>query len=142
MCAAVARAFGGVWVYSSSGYNAVRCLTKEQFGRWASVGLFRRSVSSVGPSDTKTVLQTGHLPPSSCLSAPFHRLVQPAVYTCFGDVAREDGTTQVAIKTGVDYHFAGLSAHTLLGRNVRTLPLDGSDELRKGAFEDLAPDQK
>ena len=48
---------------------------------------------------------------------------------CVGSVAPEDGTLQIAIKTGVDDQFAGLGAQIFAGRNLRTLPFNSVDEL-------------
>ena len=59
---------------------------------------------------------------------------------CIGHVAPEDGTMQIAIKTGVDDQFAGLSAQIFAGRNMRALPFDNVDELM-GSLEDLAMSQ-
>ena len=47
---------------------------------------------------------------------------------CIGHVAPEDGTMQIAIKTGVDDQFAGLSAHFFAGRNMRALLFDSVDD--------------
>ena len=44
---------------------------------------------------------------------------------------------QIAIKTGVDDQFAGLSPQIFTGRNMRALPFDSIDELM-GSLEDLA----
>ena len=59
---------------------------------------------------------------------------------CIGHVAPEDGTMQIAIKTGVDDQFAGLSAQIFAGRNMRALPFDSVDELM-GSLEDLSLNQ-
>ena len=59
---------------------------------------------------------------------------------CIGHVAPEDGTMQIAIKTGVDDQFAGLSAQIFAGRNMRALPFDSIDELM-GSREDLSLNQ-
>ena len=47
---------------------------------------------------------------------------------------------QIAIKTGIDDQFAGLSAQIFAGRNMRALPFDNVDELM-GSLEDLAMSQ-
>ena len=47
---------------------------------------------------------------------------------------------QIAIKTGVDDQFAGLSAQIFAGRNMRALPFDSVDELM-GSLEDLSLNQ-
>ena len=47
---------------------------------------------------------------------------------------------QIAIKTGVDDQFAGVSAPISAGRNMRALPFDIVDELM-GSLEDLAMNQ-
>ena len=47
---------------------------------------------------------------------------------------------QIAIKTGVDDRFAGLSAQSFEGQNMRALPFDSVDELM-GLLEDLAMNQ-
>ena len=57
-----------------------------------------------------------------------------------GSVAPEDGTLQIAIKTGVDDQCAGLGAQIFAGRNLRTLPFNSIDELM-GSLEDLALNQ-
>ena len=59
---------------------------------------------------------------------------------CIGRVAPEDGTMEIAIKTGVDDQFAGLSAQIFAGRNMRALPFDSVDELM-GSLEDPAMNQ-
>ena len=59
---------------------------------------------------------------------------------CIGHVAPEDGTMQIAIKTGVDDQFAGLSAQIFAARNMRALPFDSVDELM-GSLEDLSLNQ-
>ena len=59
---------------------------------------------------------------------------------CIGHVAPDDGTMQIAIKTGVDDQFAGLSAQLFAGRNMRALLFDSVDELM-GSLEDLAMNQ-
>ena len=56
---------------------------------------------------------------------------------CIGHVAPEDGTMQIAIKTGVEDQFAGLTTQIFAGRNMRALPFDSVDELM-GSLEDLA----
>ena len=47
---------------------------------------------------------------------------------------------QIAIKTGVDDQFAGLSAQIFAGWNMRALPFDSVDELT-GSLEDLSMNQ-
>ena len=59
---------------------------------------------------------------------------------CIGHVSPEDGTMLIAIKTGVDDQFAGLSAHTFAGRSMRVLPFDSVDDLME-SLEDLALNQ-
>ena len=59
---------------------------------------------------------------------------------CIGHVAPEDGTMQIAIKTGVDDQFAGLSAQIFAGGNMRALPFDSVEELM-GSLEDLSLNQ-
>lgn len=59
---------------------------------------------------------------------------------CVGHVAPEDGTIQVAIKTGVDDQFTGLSAQILACCHSRVVPFDGVDKLI-GFLEDLALNQ-
>ena len=44
---------------------------------------------------------------------------------------------QIAIKTGVEDQFAGLTTQIFAGRNMRALPFDSVDELM-GSLEDLA----
>ena len=43
---------------------------------------------------------------------------------CIGQVALEDGTTQIVLITGVNDQFAGLSAQIFAGRNMRALPFE------------------
>ena len=59
---------------------------------------------------------------------------------CIGHVAPEDGTMQIAIKTGVHDQCAGLSAQFFTGRNLRALPFDSVDDLME-SLEDLALNQ-
>ena len=59
---------------------------------------------------------------------------------CAGTVAPEDGTLQIAIKTGVDDQFAGLGSQFFAGSNLRTLPFNSVDDLM-GSSGDLALDQ-
>ena len=59
---------------------------------------------------------------------------------CIGHVAPEDGTMQIAIKTGVDDQFSGLTAQIFAGRNMRALPFDSVDELME-SLEDLSLNQ-
>ena len=46
---------------------------------------------------------------------------------CIGQVALEDGTTQIVLITGVNDQFAGLSDQIFDGRNTRALPFDRVD---------------
>ena len=59
---------------------------------------------------------------------------------CIGHVAPEDGTIQIAIKTGVDDQFAGLSPQIFEGRSMRAFPFDSVDDLMEW-LEDLALSQ-
>ena len=59
---------------------------------------------------------------------------------CIGDVAPEDMTMQIAIKTGVDDQFAKLSAQIFAGRNMRALPFESVDDLME-SLEDIALNQ-
>ena len=56
---------------------------------------------------------------------------------CIGRVAPEDGTMQMALKTGVDDQRAGLSAQHFAGRNMRALPFESVDDLME-SLDDLA----
>ena len=60
--------------------------------------------------------------------------------SCIGHVAPEDGTSQIAITTGVYDQFTGLSAPIFAGRNMRELPFHIVDELM-GSLEDLFMNQ-
>ena len=57
-----------------------------------------------------------------------------------GHVAPEDGTLQIAIKTGVDDQFAVLGAQIFSGRNMTAVPYSSVDGLM-GALEDLSLNQ-
>ncbi|CAN0539019.1 unnamed protein product, partial [Laminaria digitata] len=48
-----------------------------------------------------------------------------------GHVAPEDGTLQIAIKTGVDDQFAVLGAQIFSGRNMTALPFSSVDSLMR-----------
>ena len=54
---------------------------------------------------------------------------------CGSPRAPEDGTIQIAIKTGVDGQLAGFECAILAGRNLRGVPFDSVDELM-GSLED------
>ncbi|CAN0354182.1 unnamed protein product, partial [Laminaria digitata] len=57
-----------------------------------------------------------------------------------GHVAPEDGTLQIAIKTGVDDQFAVLGAQIFSGRNLTALPFSSVDSLMR-SLEDLSLNQ-
>ena len=59
---------------------------------------------------------------------------------CSGQVAPDDGTMQLAIKTRIDDQFASLSAQMFSGRNMRTVPFSDVHELLT-ALDDLSLNQ-
>ena len=59
---------------------------------------------------------------------------------CSGQVAPDDGTMQLAIKTNLDGQFAPLSAQIFSGRNMRTVSFSDVDELL-AALDDLPQNQ-
>ena len=61
-------------------------------------------------------------------------------FRCSGQVAPDDGTMQLAIKTSIDKQFASLSAHNFSGRNMPTVPFSDVDELLP-ALDDLSLNQ-
>lgn len=68
------------------------------------------------------------------------RLVDAKI-CCERKIAPDDGTMQIAIKTGADDHYEGLSLHIFSGRKQLALPFDSTDEL-KAALEEIRLYQK
>ncbi|CAN0155318.1 unnamed protein product, partial [Laminaria digitata] len=59
---------------------------------------------------------------------------------CTGQVALDDGTMQLAIKTSIDDQLASLGAQIFAGSNMQTVPFSDIDELLT-ALEDLSLNQ-
>ena len=59
---------------------------------------------------------------------------------CVGQVAPEDDTMQLAIKTSIDDESASLSAQIVAGRDLRPVPLDNVDDMFS-ALDDLSLNQ-
>ena len=100
-----------------------------------------RGLSRATPAAVMQALQNLVVPAGTPFSTYFSELrLLVGNVRCVGHVAPEDGTLQIAIKTGMDYQFAGLSAQIFAGRNLRAVPFDSTDELM-GSLEDLALNQ-
>ena len=97
-----------------------------------------RGLSRATPAAVMQALQNMVVPVGTPFSVYLSelRLLVGNVH-CIGHVAPEDGTMQIAIETGVDDQFAGLSPQIFTGRNMRALPFDSIDELM-GSLGDLA----
>ena len=100
-----------------------------------------RGLSRATPAAVMQALQNLVVPAGTLFSTyltELHLLVENV--RCIGHVAPEDGTMQIAIKTGVDDQFSILNAQIFAGRNLRALPFDSVDELM-ASLDDLALNQ-